>query len=336
MPFSELKTGVAPEAIRCHPVWEKEARSPSNQPQSEDDFYPQWIGRNLILFRAENKSGFFFLLDTGSRTISLFHDGQWKRIPIDQIAVANDIWQYYDPAMKVKLSGFEEKTGQIFFYVEHKWTTLFEYNPLWPYSVTVLLDNLPAQVSAFTNYIGGGKLSQRNDGTVWFCVETGGEAEQFGLVFQYNTKSKILTPVFNYSDEQNCYFYKDSIAIHKWPEISLFDYNTGFIYPLEDCSEMYVTSEIGPTMKECIKTYSEKEKRHYLWDVAANKRYYVTYDDMVVNFPGADHMTEGDKIVYLHGSGCFYLEQAGDDNRLLYDGYSIDWYSTIRPELSER
>lgn len=303
-------------------------------PQKENiSFYAQWIGEKYILFRSEEYSGgFFFLLDTRFKEIMLFHDLQWKRMPEGREPITDDMWQYYNPELEVKLGGYEEKTGQIFFFVSGERTTLFEYNPLRPNSVTVLLDNLPPQTSVFTNHAGKCKLSQREDGTVWFSVESDIEPGQSDMVFTYHAKSKHLTPVLTYTSDLACYFHRNFITIHGKDNLSVFDCKTGTVYPLEDCSGMYVVTEIGPTRQECIMTYSKREKRHYLWDIAESKRYYVTYDDMVPVFPDADKMEEDDQLVYYHGEGKFYLENARED-KFSYDGYKIDWYASIRQTI---
>lgn len=303
------------------------------QPGSDYNFYSKWIGRSLILFRSENQSGYFFIYNMAQKTIFLFCDRQWKSIPIDGGVITNDVWNYYDLSMPVRLGGVEETTGQIFFYVEHEFTTLFEYNPLRPNRVIVLLDHLPVKDSKL-EFFGSGNLYQRKDGSVWFGVETGSDPVFSGLVFAYDAKSMVLTQMFTYSNSMHCYFYKECIAVHNWPDISLFDYNTNIVYPLEDSSQMYVITEIGPTGRECIKTYSESEKIHYLFDVPGNKRYYVTYNDMIQNFPDADRLTEGNRIAYLHGAGGFYLE-SGEDGRILQNGYNIDWYSAINFKVPE-
>lgn len=302
-------------------------------PQSEYNFFLRWAGRGQLLFRSENDSGFFFLLDVGHRTLLLFDDCQWNNIPLTGETVTDDIWEYHDPSMEVKLCGYDEQTGQVLFYVTHQHTTLFEYNPLWPNRITILLDNLPAQVSGLPNYIMRGNFVTRRDGTLWFCVESNGNPDWSGIVFQYDSQSNVLTPVFFCTGRQGFYFYKETIALH-WAEggLSIFDYNTSTVYPPENCSGMYVITEIGPSGLEYIKTYSESEKRHYLWDTAGNRRYYVTYDDIVSTYPDSDSMMDGDVIVYLHGSGWFYAYRE-EDNRCRPDSYRIDWYAAIRHPL---
>lgn len=301
-------------------------------PQSvHSSFSAQWIGKSLLLFRAEQGAGFFFLVDTDFRIIRLFHDSQWKQIPMNLDPITSDIWQYNDPSMPVKLAGFEEHTGQLFFYVVHEYTTLFEYNPLWPNNVTVLFEHLPAQDAEYSNYYTGQiQLWQREDGSIWFCTAVGGEPGQSGLVFRYNGKTKVLTPVFKYSDRQHCYFYKEAIAIHDKVKdnILIFQYNANAVFKLEDCSGMYVNTDIGPNLRECFITYSEMRKTHVLWDLSENKRYDIAYEDMVRNFPVADSMAEWDEIAYLHGAGGFYVYNSKDD-KYGYDGYFIDWYSSI-------
>lgn len=298
-------------------------------PQSEYNFFLRWAGRGQLLFRSENKSGFFFLLDVEHRTIRLFVNCQWKNIPMTGETVTDDIWEYHDSSMKVKLCGYDEKTGRLLFYVTHQHTTLFEYTPLWPNRVTILLDNLPAQVTSLPSYIINGNLVTRQDGTLWFCVEADGNPDWSGMVFRYDTRTTILTPVFFCTGRQNFYFHKETITIH-WAEggISVFDCNTSTVYPLENCSSMYVTTEIGPTGTECIITYSEKEKIHYLWDTAGNRRYYITYNDIFSTYPGADNLTDSYTVEYSHGSGGFIARREWD-GRYTRDSYRIDWYSAI-------